>query len=520
MRNLFTAITILTAAPALALEPDPHFSDHMVLQRGVEAPVWGKADPGAEVSVTFAGKTVTTKAEADGAWRVNLPAMEASGENREMTVASGEKSRKIANVLVGDVWVGSGQSNMAGGVAGYQKKDPTLAELVTKAPFPAMRLLRGGSNPTWKPATAQNVTAFSAILFAFGERLHRDLDVPVGLILGAVGGTPSGFWIPPETYESSEKCRAEVAEFAKTWDRDQAMKQYQAKLEAWEKLAAEAKAAGKKPRGRQPRQPAEPGTSTRGGNVGNLFDRHIRPSVGYGIRGVLWDQGEARSGIQGLSQYTAMSELIRGWRELWGQGEFPFIFVQKPSGQGNAWSKDDPITREADPFSPLPDVARIGTGEQRFTYVRLMRDNPGAWMVPACDLGSSVHPINKWGYGNRAAQVAEQMVYKLPGVQAFGPIYDSHEVNGAEVTVRFTQVGEGLAVRHSDAVQGFALAGEDGAWHWAAARIAGPDTVVLTAEAVASPKHVRFAYATNRRWANLFNKAGLPAVAFATDAME
>ena len=138
-------------------------------------------------------------------------------------------------------------------------------------------------------------------------------------------------------------------------------------------------------------------------DLAGLFDRYIRSSAGYAIRGVLWDQGESGTGILGLGQHTCMSELIAGWRELWGQGEFPFLFVQKPSGLGNAWSTDDPITREANEFKPLPDIKRVGSGQGRYLYTRLMLDNSNAWMVPACDLGPNVHPSNKWGYGNRAA---------------------------------------------------------------------------------------------------------------------
>lgn len=505
---------LLLSQLATALEPDSLFRDNVVLQRGMDVPIWGVAAAGEKVSVSFAGQTVETTADPEGRWRVALKPMEASAENRTLTISSGEKSQTIQNVLVGDVWVGSGQSNMAGRVANYAKNDPTLAKLVADGPYPSIRLRAQGK---WVEADEASMNAFSALHLAFGERLHRDLDVPVGLIVGAVGGTPSGAWLPPETFENSERCKAAIAEFAKTWDREKVMEQYEAKLAAWEKQAAEAAAAGEKPRGRKPGLPVEPGASTRGGKIGGLFDRYIRPNVGFAIRGVLWDQGEAGSGILGLDQHTSMSELIRGWRELWGQGDFPFLFVQKPSGDGNAFSNEDPITREADAFAAqLPDIARMGNGEGRFLYTRLMLDNENAWMVPAIDLGSTIHPINKWGYGNRAAQVAEQKVYGIEGVQAYGPIYESHRIDGAKVVVKFSETADGLTAAHKDEVQGFALAGEDGVWHWAEAEIDG-DSIVVSCGAVAEPKHVRFAWAKNRRWANLFNKAGLPALAFTTE---
>ncbi len=504
-------------SPLLALEPASHFSDHMVLQRGMKVPVWGTAAAGSEVTVTFAGKSAMGTADADGTWRVALPALEASAEGRPMTIAGGGKEVTIADVLVGDVWLGSGQSNMAGRVSSYAKNDETLAKLVEQAPYPSIRLMNGGPKPIWKLAAPENVKAFSAILFAFGERLHRDLDVPIGMIVGAVGGTPSGYWIPAEIYESSEKAKAEVAGFAKTWDADKAMKQHEARVAIWEEQAAKATAAGEKPRGRKPTPPVDPGASIRGGQIGGLFDKFIRSSIGYGIKGVLWDQGEAGSGILGLDQHTSMSELIRGWRELWGQGDFPFLFVQKPSGLGNAFSNEDPITREANAFKSQPPSPPNGNGAGRYLYTRLMLDNENAWMVPAIDLGPSIHPINKWGYGNRAAEVAMQMVYKLDGVQAYGPIYESHSIEGSTVTVQFTQAGQGLTTRHSDTLQGFTVAGSNGVWHWATATITGPNTVSLTSEAVPAPTQVRFAYSQDRTWANLFNKEGLPALAFTTE---
>ena len=453
----------------------------MVLQRDAQTPIWGESKPDETITVSFADQQVSAKSNTDGAWRVELKPLVASVQPQSLVVrsGSGEESTVIKDVLVGDVWVGSGQSNMAGRVASYMKNDVTLAALAKKAPFPNIRLMQGGPQPIWRKATLQSVPQFSALHFAFGERLQRDLGVPIGLIVGAVGGTPSGSWIPPATYASSDKCKAAVAQFAKTYDRAAVMRQYEAKLTAWEQQAAAAKTKGKKPRGRKPQPPKEPGQSSRGGRIGGLYERFVKSVVGYRIRGVLWDQGEARSGVVGVDQHTMMSELIRGWHEAWGQGDFPFLFVQKPSGRGCAFSNDDPITRNADPFvAQLPAIARIGSGEQRFLYVRLMHDNPNAWMVPASDLGSGIHPRNKWGYGNRAAEIALSHVYET-GLQAYGPIYRSHQVDGNKVVIRFDQVGKGLTVTHSSKLQGFALAHDDGQWHWAEARIEGDNRFAL-----------------------------------------
>lgn len=497
-----------------AVTPDRMFGDNMVIQREMPVPVWGKAKPDSTVTVTFAGKTVEGKTNQDGAWEVSLPELPASSEGRDLVIKSGEHSITFSNVLVGEVWLGSGQSNMAGKVSSYSRNDPTLAKLVDQAPYPNLRI----KLKDWHEADADTANKCSALLFAFGERLQRELGVPVGLFFGAVGGTPSGSWIPLETYETSEKCKADIASFAKTWDPAKAQKNYETQLTKWEQEVEAATAAGRKPRGRRPRAPVNPGEMTRDGKIGGLFARYIKPSMGFAIRGVLWDQGESGTGILGLNQHTAMSELFRGWRELWGQGDFPFIFVQKPSGESCAFSKDNPMNREAGEFSELPKTI-VQNGSTRFLYTRLMKDNKNAWMVPSSDLGGKIHPVNKWAYGNRAGEVALQKIYQIKGVQAYGPIYQSHKVDGSTVTVTFSETGSGLTLAHSDNLQGFSLAGEGGQWFWAEAKITGENTVSVTCPSVPSPKHVRFAYAVNRHWANLFNKEGLPALAFTSESL-
>jgi sialate O-acetylesterase len=516
MRAFCSGLLVLFVLPchvSAAVELSSLFSDHMVLQRDAAVAIWGQTDPGETVTVSFAGQNVNAKANAQGEWRAELNPLDVSASPRSLVVQAGDSQIAVSNVLVGDVWVGSGQSNMAGRVGSYAKRDETLAAAAGKAPYPGIRLMQGGPKPTWSETTEQSITQFSALHFAFGERLHRDLEVPIGLIVGAVGGTPSGSWIPPETYANSEKCKAAVATFAKTYDHATAVRQYEAKLAAWEKQAAAAKAKGEKPKGRKPAPPSKPGESSRGGKIGGLYERFIEPVAGYRIRGVLWDQGEARSGVVGVDQHTMMSELIRGWREAWGQGEFPFLFVQKPSGGGSAFSNDNLITRNGDPFvTDLPDITRIGSGEQRFLYVRLMHDNANAWMVPASDLGSGIHPTNKWGYGNRAAEVALSQAYET-GVQAYGPTYKSHAIDGKQIVITFTHVGQGLTAAHADKLQGFAVAGASGEWHWAEARIDG-NTVIVRSDDVPTPTRVRYGWAQNRRWANLFNRDGLPALVF------
>jgi sialate O-acetylesterase len=206
--------------------------------------------------------------------------------------------------------------------------------------------------------------------------------------------------------------------------------------------------------------------------------------------------------------------LIRGWRNAWGQGEFPFLYVQKPSGGGCAWDTGDPVTRMADAFAPQPaSPNRDQDGLYRELHVRIM-EHPNTAMVAASDLGSGVHPLNKSGYGRRACRVALGFVYGRD-VEIYGPLYESHAVEGSAIRVRFSHADGGLASRHGDGLQGFEIAGADGAFHWADARIDG-QSVVLTSDEVPQPVQARYAWARNHPWANLFNTAGLPALTFRT----
>ena len=448
-------ITTATSVVQADVKVPRVFSDHMVLQRDMAAPVWGTAEAGEEVVVSVAGQSHDAKADAKGDWRVKLKPLKAGGPH--VLSVKGANTIELKDVLVGDVWIGSGQSNMAGGVRGYAKNDEVLAELAAGT-YPQLRLCRGRGG-AWQKSNPKTNAGFSAILFAFGQRLQKDLDVPVGLILGAVGGTPSGRWLTDEMLASNEQTKAYKA-----------------------------------------------------ANGGDLYKQHILPVAPYGIRGVLWDQGESGTAIKGLDQFTTMGALIGGWRDVWGQGEFPFLYVQKPSGGGCAWDKSNPTTRMANDFTALPAAPQQGNaGARRAHHVRIMR-HPGTAMVTARDLGPGIHPRNKSGYGHRAALAARGFAYKQD-VEIYGPIYASHKVEGDKVRVQFTHVGGGLATKHGDGLQGFAVAGKDGKYHWAQAVIDG-DRVVVSSADVPKPVAVQYAWDKNAPWANLFNKDGLPALIF------
>ena len=535
---MFVAAVPAAAARAAITLP-PVFGSHMVLQRDMPLPIWGTAAPGEAVKVTFRDQAKSATADAQGNWRVALDPLAAGGPDR-LTVGM----IVLEDVLVGEVWLGSGQSNMAIMV----KQCPRDRELVSLAARGSdrLRMLRQEPAAGWERSTPETNQAFSAQLFAFGCRLQDKLGVPVGLMVGAVGATPSGSWITPEMLAADADVQALIKQMAPAYDRAAYERQFEAERAAWMARKAadedEARKVGN-PAPRAAPAPIRPAVSVGrphgGGQVGDLFEKHIRPRAGYAIRGVLWDQGESGTRIAGVDQATLMPALIRGWRRDWGQ-EFVFLYVQKPSGEGTAWDLDDPLHAAASKFVPQPtEVPPQFTPDLSWTEFRCQPRNneraiwekhtpelsydlhltimktPGTFMVTSTDLGEGVHPALKSAYGRRGADVALGAVYGA-GSEIYGPLYAGHAADGPKIRVRFTHVGQGLAARHADRLQGFLIAGADKQFHWGDAEIDG-DTVVVSCPRVPAPLAVRYAWAPRFPWANLFNKDGLPAQPFRTD---
>lgn len=505
---------------------DP-FTDHMVLQRDIPVQIWGTSSPNAAVTIEFAGQTAKAAADASGRWKTKLKPLKANASPAELkaseTPAADKSVVALKDVLVGEVWVGSGQSNMQGSVAGYANNDPVLAKLA-EGSYPLIRIRTSSPGRSWELAEPASIKGFSAILFGFGVPLQKRLNVPVGLTVGAVGGTPSGFWLSEEMYRSDAGCKAaaekakESFDLAKEQERFNAAKaKFDADTVAWKTLADQAKADGKQapPAPRPPEPVVLPGESK--GKIGNLYERFIQPMAGYTIRGVLWDQGESRTAIAGVDQFNVMNALVKGWRKAWDQGDFPFLYVQKPSGGGAAWDYENPVTDKANKFTKLPDaVPAPDSGDYSYAlHIGLMRI-PNTHMVTSTDLGPGIHPSNKSGYGARAALVAMSTVYNSGDV-CYGPTYASHRIEGSKVIVKFSNTGNGLALKHDEKLQGFAIAGADKNFVWADATIQG-DEVVVSNASIAKPESVRYAFASSFPWANLFNKNGLPAQPFRTDS--
>ncbi|MCG3147854.1 MAG: hypothetical protein PCFJNLEI_01295 [Verrucomicrobiae bacterium] len=485
-----------SAIPAAVKLPSV-FSDHMVLQCEQAVLVWGTAAAGEKVTVKFREQVKSTVADAAGKWQVKLDPLKAGGPDK-LTV----NDHVIDDVLVGEVWVGSGQSNMAMHVKGYTKDDPGLAELLAAAPYSQIRQMglpgpwQVYCNGKWRVATASNAPHFSAQLFAFGVRLHRDLGVPVGLLLAAASGSPSGMWLSEAALKNDPACQAVIQKFAATFDATAERKANEAQ-----------RAQGKTQCG--PRVPGEVYCR----KEPPYYETYIRPLQPYGIRGVLWDQGENGTGIVGLNdQYLVIDALIRCWRQDWEQPQLPFLIVQKQSGGGCAWDYTNPITAKAEPFGPLPATM---AGEPAWGAYPRLANLPHTGLVITSDLGGGQHPVNKSGYAHRAADVALGMVYGRK-IQYYGPMYESHTVEGNKVRVTFKETGQGLAFKHGDKLQGFALSAEGQRFLWADAVIEG-NTVVVSSPEVTKPAFVRYGWLANRPWANLFNKDGLPAVPFQTE---
>ncbi|MCB1277555.1 sialate O-acetylesterase [Prosthecobacter sp.] len=490
MKSLALVFLLSLSARAAVTLPAV-FSDHMVLQSGKPVPVWGTADANAEVSVTIAGQTKTAKADAEGKWSLKLDALTASSEPQTLTV--GDKT--INDVLVGEVWLGSGQSNMAMSVQGAKDFDQTKKE----SNLPLIRMFTEGSSAsdtaqtqgkgTWVVCTPDTVGRFSATLFFFGRTVYATLQTPVGLINSSVGGTPIESWISPEEQHASAELKPFFAAVKKddaTFDEAKARAGYEKQLAKWTEDVKKAKAAGKEAP-RKPRDPVE--TRKRKGNVGGLFNGKISPLIPYAIRGAVWYQGEANSQDPKAPFYQAQLTLLaKDWRTRWSD-EFPFAWVQ------------------------LPNFTRAGEGWMivREQMMNALNTIPNSGMAITLDIGDAknIHPTNKQEVGRRLAQWALGSVYHKDVPDTAGPLIKEATVKGGEIVCAFTHA-KGLTAKGD--LTGFEVAGADGQWQPADAKIDG-EKVIVSSKAVPEPKNVRYAWKDNPT-ASLFNGAGIPASPF------
>lgn len=477
------------------------FGSHMVLQRDQKDRIWGWAEPGEEITVKIAEQNHTTKAGADGSWQVMVDPMPAGGPH--VLSIQGKNKLQFDDVLVGEVWICSGQSNMAWSVGGSKDADLELAT----AKYPNIRLIGvpnfGTQEPqkdfrgAWRACLPETAAGFSAVGYFFGRQLHLALGVPVGLINDAWGGSACEAWIRRDVLAADPK----FALMLKRWeqiekDYPRTKAEYDSKMAEWKLAADKARAEGKRP-SRPPQNPE--GMMTGNFRPGNIYNGVLKPTIGYGIRGVIWYQGESNAGK--AYQYRDLFPLmIKSWRDEWGQGDFSFYWVQladflpeSAEPQKSAWAE----LREA----------------QTMTMARL----PKTGEAVIIDLGEAqdIHPRNKQDVANRLARWALARDYGLK-ISYQSPTYQSMEKQGSKVVLKFDHVGRGLKPNDIPQVRGFAIAGSDQKFVNAQAKIVGPATIEVWSDKVPEPAAVRYAWANNPV-CNVYSSEGLPLTPFRTD---
>lgn len=512
MRHLLPLILLAAASPAFAALSLPHFfSDHMVLQRERAAAIWGKADPGAKVTVAFKGRSADARADADGRWRARIETGPADAQGAALTLTTGSEKVEIKDVLVGEVWFASGQSNMHF----TMNRAPEYAGLIAESKHPGLRMFNApvvtavenqdDINGTWQAATPETVPGFSAVAFFFARKLHLELGIPLGVIKSAWGGKPVETFTSREALNTLPATQAMVSalrEADSQFDAAKAQAAYEKALEQWKTAMAASKgrpASDRKRLGKKPEAPKRPLATE--GKPGVLFASMIHPFVGFTMRGAIWYQGEANAKPGAVPYDQTLPLMINDWRKRWND-EFSFYFVQLANFHEPSTEPGTP-----DAWALLQDRMR-----------RVLDTTPNTGMAVINDVGvaNDIHPKNKKDPGERLARWALAKDYGRNLVWS-GPLFKSSRPEKNGVLVTFDQAGNGLKARDGGALKRFEIAGADKVWHWADATVEGRDSVRVSSPTVPQPVAVRYAWAANPEGANLVNSEGLPASVFRTD---
>ncbi len=470
-RILFLALVLLVfcVAQSKADVSLPRiFSSNMVLQQGKEIPVWGQATKGERVTVTFNGTAQRAKADKNGQWRVNLPAQSYGGPY--VLTIKGKNTIEFENVMVGEVWICSGQSNMQWTV----KDSDNAEEEIAAAGHPGIRLfyvprevaqfpqsdISGGE---WVECSPETIPGFSAVAYFFGRALHEELNVPVGLVHTSWGGTVAETWMSPSVMGDDPDFGAKFKEL-----QEKDMNEIDKKNpNAYPSL---------------------------------LYNAMIQPLIPYAMQGAIWYQGESNAGR--AKQYQRIFPgLINDWRNQWKQGDFPFLFVSLANFR-----------------KPVEQPAESDWAELREAQTMTL-SLPNTGMALAIDIGDAddIHPRNKQDVGKRLALNALKIAYDQDIVYS-GPLYESVEFKNGKAYVTFSETGSGLEVKDKYGyLKGFAIAGADRVFHWAKAELADAKTVVVYSDEVKNPVAVRYGWANNPDDVNLYNREELPANPFRTD---
>lgn len=483
-RMVVAAVMVAVGACGGELKLDQYYDSSAVFQRGVEIPVAGKAAPGAEVKLTFDGRTAAGKADAQGRWRIALPAHDAGGPYA-LNVSSGAETLSATNVLVGEVWLVSGQSNAFFPVSRFAEKDDWAKD----ADYPAIRFMTISWQPPhmrrpdkWRTVTPASVMDCSATGFFFARELQKTLKVPVGVVVAAADGSIIQKWLSEPALQKVPGMQAEMdrhAAAAKVWD------EYQAELARRKKLPEEeARTLG------ELKRPPYPAKSYAG-----LFETYVEPMIPFPFKGVIWYQGEANAMFaQGYAYRFYLQEMIRDWRARWRTPELPFLVVQLPHyNHSHIWGD----LRDSQNF--------VAAGERN---VRI---------VPTFDIGDmkNIHPPKKPELGARLSLFARQFVYGEDGVRAEGPVFAGVEAKGGELLVKFTSAAP-LASSDGEPLRGLTVAGNDGRHVEASVKIIDANTLSLSSPQVKEPVAVRYGWLSPDK-TNFADAEGRPAGAFRSD---
>jgi sialate O-acetylesterase len=474
------------------------FSDNMVIQQRAKIAVWGKADPKESVTVQLGGDQQQTVAAKDGSWSVKLEGIK-SGGPYELTV-SGKNSVSIHNVAIGDVWVCGGESNMEFKTIAARNSTEEMAD----ADLPMVRVFvvkhdaeekpAGDAEGAWVVCDPGTVKDFSAIGFFFAREINRGQHMPIGLIESAWGPSPIEAWMPRAALEKDAALKPVLDRYeAAVQAYPAALDAFKQKVSAWQDAAASAKATGS-PTPRMPISPLAPGGER---EPSALYNGMISPLLKFGIRGVLWYQGESNTSDPGL--YAKLfPAMIQAWRAGWGEGDVPFLYAQLAGF----------MARQSTPgSSPWAELR-----EAQEAALKL----PKTGMAVTADTSEEheMHPANKQDVAHRLALLAEKIVYGEPGTMAAGPAFAGMQIENGAAVLTFRNADGGL-VATSGSSLGFSIAGADGNFVWANATVRGQQVTVQSPD-VPQPTAVRYGWA-NFPVLDLFNKAGLPAGPFRTD---
>jgi len=498
---VFMFILAVSESSALVRLPSI-FGDNMVLQQNAIINLWGFASPLEHVLVQMNNQTVECTTSPEGKWKVSFTPMKSDGPF-EMII-KGENTIQLKNILIGEVWLCSGQSNMDFPL----KKTNDAEKKIGQADFSSIRIFivkrkvaltpQDDCEGEWLVCSPKTIGDFSGVGYYFGKNLHKELNVPIGLIQSTWGGAPAEAFMSIEVLESDPDFKPILERWEKQLEKypdllDEYNRNRESLLQRWIIDSTTAVNKGMAP-SRKPNKPEGPGSRN---TPAGLYNGMLYPLVPLSLKGVIWYQGEANAGR--AHQYRKLfPALIENWRAIWNVGDFSFYFVQLPN-----------LFRQ-------PEPSKSGWAELREAQL-LALSVPNTGMAVTIDIGDPVnlHPTNKLDVGYRLSLIAVNNDYGKNDILFSGPIYQSHHKFENKIFLNFKHTGKGLAAKNGNALKGFTIASDDKKFITASAKIEGGQVIVWN-DQIKNPVAVRYAWADNPD-CNLYNSSNLPASPFRTD---